>query len=87
MNLRIKSILRFIGRWALIGQVLKVTLLVFLDIAQDCSLGQYLTSSRAKTLKKKKKIGGENDLSYSNPVERPLKLACFILMSCFSICC
>ena len=32
---------------------LKVTSLVFLDIAQDCSLGQSLTSSRAETSKKK----------------------------------
>ena len=31
---------------------LKVALLVFFDIAQDCSLGQCLTSSRAKTSKK-----------------------------------
>ena len=29
--------------------------LVFLGIAQDCSLGQCLTSNIAKTLKKKKK--------------------------------
>ena len=28
---------------------------IFLDIAQDCSLGQCLTSSRAETSKKKKK--------------------------------
>ena len=28
---------------------LKFASLVFLDIAQDCSLGQYLTSSRAET--------------------------------------
>ena len=31
--------------------VLKVASLVFLDIAQDCSLGQCLTSSRAETSK------------------------------------
>ena len=31
---------------------LKVALLVFIDIAQDCSLGQCLTSSRAETSKK-----------------------------------
>ena len=30
--------------------------LVFLDIAQNCSLGQCLTSSTAKTSKKKKKV-------------------------------
>ena len=34
---------------------LKVASLVFLDIAQDCSLGQCLTSSRAETSKKKVK--------------------------------
>ena len=33
---------------------LKVASLVFLDIARDCSLVECLTSSRAKTLKKKK---------------------------------
>ena len=32
--------------------VLKVAPLVFPDIAQDSSLGQYLTSSRAETSKK-----------------------------------
>ena len=31
---------------------IKVASLVFLDIAQDCSLGQCLTSSRAETSKK-----------------------------------
>ena len=31
---------------------------IFLDIAQDCSLGQCLTSSRAETSKKKKKKSG-----------------------------
>ena len=31
---------------------LKFELLVFLDIAKDCSFGQCLTSSRAKTSKK-----------------------------------
>ena len=30
----------------------QVSSLVFLDIAQDCSLGQFLTSSRAETSKK-----------------------------------
>ena len=53
--------------------------LVFLDIAQNCSLGQCLTSSRAKTSKKKKKKKkksgwGRNDIFYSNVVECPLKL-------------
>ena len=40
---------------------LKVSSLVFPDIAQDCSLGQCLTASRAETSKKKLggKIGGE----------------------------
>ena len=33
---------------------LKFTLLVFLDIAQDCSLGKCLTSLRAETSKTKK---------------------------------
>ena len=31
---------------------LKFALLVFLDIAQDCSLGQWLASTRAETSKK-----------------------------------
>ena len=57
---------------------LKVASLVFLDIAQDCILGQCLTSSRAETLKKNcGPSWGRNDLFYSNVVERPLKLACF----------
>ena len=66
---------------------LKVTLLVFLDIAQDCSLGQCVTSIRAKPLKKKKKEYGpnwsRNDMFYSNVVERPLKLACFCYFETF----
>ena len=33
---------------------------IFLDIAQDCSLGQCLTSSRAETSKKKKKKKKKN---------------------------
>ena len=48
----------------------KTVSLVFLDIAQDCSLGQCLRSSRAETSKKKKKkkkivarIGAEMILS------------------------
>ena len=49
-------------------------MLVFLDIEQDCSLGQCLTYSRTET---SKKICGpnwsRNDLFYSNVVERPLK--------------
>ena len=43
----------------------------FPDIVQECSLEQCLTASRAKTSKK-------NDIFYSNVIERPLKLACFI---------
>ena len=61
----------------------KVALLFFLNIAQDCSLGQCQTS-RVKT--SKKKIGdpnrGRNDISYSNVVKGLLKLACFLL-ACF----
>ena len=56
---------------------LKVSLLVFLDIAQDCSFRQCLTSSRAEI--SKKICGpnwGQNGLFYSNVVERPLKLRC-----------
>ena len=62
---------------------LKVASLVFLDIAQDCSLGQCLTSSRAEPPPQKKKNWGpnwgRNDLFYSNVVEPPLKTACFNL--------
>ena len=56
--------------------------LVFLDIAQDCSLGQCLSSSKAeiskKKKKKKKKIESKvrNDLFYSNVVDHPLRIAC-----------
>ena len=49
---------------------LKVASLVFLDIAQDCSLGQCLTYGRAGTFPN----WGPNDLFYSNVVEPPLKL-------------
>ena len=49
---------------------LKVALLVFLDIAQDCSLRQCLTSSRAEISDPN---WGRNDLFYSNVVERALK--------------
>ena len=49
---------------------LKVALLVFLDIAQDCSLGQCLKSSGAGTSKKKFYF-------YFRDVEHALKLACF----------
>ena len=58
---------------------LKVTSLVFLDIAQGYSLGQCQTSSRAET---SKQICGRNwsrnDFFYSN-VECPLKSAYFML--------
>ena len=47
------------------------SIISFPDIFQECSLEQCLTASRAKTSKKK-------DLFYSNVIERPLKLACFI---------
>ena len=60
--------------------------LVFLDIAQDCSLGQCLTSRSAESSKKEKKNCGPNwgwnDLFYSNDVEDPLKLACDIYFRC-----
>ena len=59
---------------------LKLASLIFLDIARDCSLVECLTSSRAKTLKKKKNRGsnlGRNDLFYSSVVERPRKFASF----------
>ena len=51
--------------------------------AQDCSLGQYLTCSRTET---SRKIfcgpnWGQSDLFYSNVVERPLKLVCFLRIS------
>ena len=52
--------------------------LVFLDIAQDCSLGQCLSSSKPEISKKKKKIESKfrNDLFYSNVVDHPLRIAC-----------
>ena len=45
------------------------------DMAQDCSLGQCLTSSRAETSKRNfcGSNWGRNDL-----VEHPLKSACFL---------
>ena len=58
---------------------LKVESLVFLDIAQGCSLQQCLTSSRAET-SKKSFFGpnwGRNDLFYFKVVKHPLKLACY----------
>ena len=55
----------------------------FLDIAQDCSLGQCLTSSRAETSQKTfcGPNWGRKDLLYSNVVERPLKTCLLLLMS------
>ena len=57
---------------------LKAVSLVFLDIAQDCSLEQCVTSSRAETSIKhfSGPNWGQNDLFYSNAVEHPLRLAC-----------
>ena len=64
---------------------LKFASLLFLDIVQDCSLGQCLTSSRDRTSKiticglTQDLIGqnqGRNDIFYSNIVECPVKLAC-----------
>ena len=62
---------------------LKVASLVFLDVAQDCSYGQCLTSNRAETSKKNIYIYiwpelGRDDPVYSNVVERPLRLACYL---------
>ena len=58
---------------------LKVSSLFFPDIGKDCSLGQDLAASRAKT--SKKNFLGQNldrdELSYSNVIEHPLRLACF----------
>ena len=70
-------------------QITLLSLCIFLDSAEDCSLGQCLTSSRAEISKIKHKKGGRNegltdpnrdrnDLFYSNVVDRPVKLACFI---------
>ena len=58
----------------------KFASLVFLDIAQDCSLGQCLTS-RAETFKK---FFGPNDLFCSHVVGRPVKLACLFKHLLFS---
>ena len=64
---------------------LKFASLLFLDIVQDCGLGQFLTSSRDRTSKSticgltQDLIGqnqGRNDIFYSNIVECPVKLAC-----------
>ena len=60
----------------------KVASLVFLEIAQDCSLGQCLISSKAGTSKKKKKQKkkrktnwGQNYILNNNVVQHLLKLA------------
>ena len=52
--------------------------IIFIDIAQDCSLGHCLKSGGAETSKKDfcGPVWGGNDLFYSNGVERPLKLVC-----------
>ena len=58
---------------------------LFLDIVQECGVGQFLTSSRDRTSKSticgltQDLIGqnqGRNDIFYSNIVECPVKLAC-----------
>ena len=53
--------------------------LIFLSIAQDCSLGQYLKSSRTENSKWKiyGPNGGWSDLFCSNVVVLSVKLACF----------
>ena len=53
--------LKFVGPKLGLCYFLMVASLYFLDIAQDCSLGQYLISSRAETSKKYlvAKIGSE----------------------------
>lgn len=52
--------------------------IISFDIAQDCSFGQFQTSSRAVTSKNLFYSNwGRNDLFSSNVVECPLKLACF----------
>ena len=65
--------------FSVFSHCLKFASLVFLDIAQDCSLGKCLISSRAETSTKKIK-NGRNDLFYSNVVGHPVKLACFDLL-------
>ena len=69
--------------FSVFSHCLKFASLVFLDIAQDCSLGKCLISSRAETSKKKQKKKQKqkrNDLFYSNVVGHPVKLACFYLL-------
>ena len=64
--------------------ILKFESLVFLDIAQDCSLEQCQTSSRAEISKKKfcdpnwgptNPDQGQYGLFYSNFIKHPVKLA------------
>ena len=57
---------------------LKVASLVFLGIAQNCSLEQCLTSRRAET-SKEKKCGANRWHNDSNVVECPLKLDSLVL--------
>ena len=61
--------------------IFKVAPLVFLNITQGCSLGQFLTSSRAETSPN----CGRNDLFYSIVVKRSLNLlALFHVESVFA---
>ena len=60
---------------------LKVAPLVFLDIAQDRSLGQCLTTSRVETLKKKNiaaQIGAE--MIFSIPMSSSAHSTCLFLL-------
>ena len=65
----------------------QVASLVILDIAQGCSLGQCLTSSRVETSKKKNKKNkknrnpnwGRNDLFYSNVIDIHSNLLVLVL--------
>ena len=64
--------------FSVFSHCLKFASLVFLDIAQDCSLGKCLISSRAETSTTTK--NDRNDLFYSNVVGHPVKLAYFGLL-------
>ena len=68
-----------LGLWSFF----EVWSLVFFDIALDCSLGQCLISETSKKKQKKQPNKqtnlGQNDILYSNVVERLLKLACFVM--------
>ena len=73
---------KFVQNWNInygFHHILKFAWLVFLDIAQDCSLWQCLTSSRAETSKKYCDSNRDrNDMLCSNVVGHPVKLAFFI---------